>query len=129
MLDASAVVELLQGHPMMMTMLADALAGWINMLLPASAIAEAQAAVRLPASTWDHILRLHGTVVLDLTGRNALEVGIFASPRLEHHPVQPLLTGPLMAGHVLQEAVETKAVIFTRIPELYGGHDVAVRAI
>jgi hypothetical protein len=128
-LDASALVELTQGHPKPMRLLDDAHAGSINVLLPAVAVAEAQAALRLPANLWDHIFRLSGVVVLDLTGRNAVEVGALASSRLVHHPTQPVLTGPLMVGHVLREAIETNAVVITRVPELYGGHDVSVTAI
>lgn len=127
--DASALVELPQGHPEPMRLLAIAHAGGFSVLLPATAVAEAQAALKLPAALWDHIFKRPGVVVLSLTGYNAVAVGVLASPRLEHHPMQPVLTGPLMVGHVLREAVETNAVVFTRIPELYGGHDIPVTAI
>ncbi|MFF5293057.1 hypothetical protein [Paractinoplanes globisporus] len=116
----------MQGHPVLMRLLADAEDGQVNLLLPAVAVAEAQAVLAMPGSMWDHIFAFRGVVVLELTGRNAVEAGTLARPRLQHHPVQPPLTGPLMAGHVLREAIDTNAVIVTRIPELYGGHDVAV---
>ncbi|WP_240669988.1 hypothetical protein [Actinoplanes solisilvae] len=99
------------------------------MLLPATAVAEAQAALKIPAALWDHIFKRPRAVVLNLTGYNAVAVGVLASPRLEHHPMQAVLTGPLMVGHVVREAAETNAVVFTRIPELYGGHEVPVTVI
>ena len=128
-LDASALVELLHGNPMLMRMLGDAHTGRLNVLLPATAVAEAQAAVSLPASMWNHVFGFRGVSTLNLHEHNAVEAGALAAPRLEHNPTQHVLTGALMVGHVLREAVATNGVIVTRLPELYGGHDVPVSAL
>ncbi|GLY00217.1 MULTISPECIES: hypothetical protein [Actinoplanes] len=98
----------------------------MSLLVPATAIAEAQAAMRMPRAAWAHIYRIRGLSTLDLHEGNADQVGDLAAPRLQHYPMQKLLTGPLMVGHVLREAIETNAAISTQIPELYGGHSVPV---
>lgn len=128
-LDASAMVELFAGHPLVMQMLEDAEAGRVLIGLPATAILEAQAALRADDGMWHHVFRFHGVTVLDLTGDGALPAGRIASARLEHHPMQPALMGPQMVGHVVTEATAMNAVVVTRLPELYGGHDVAVVTI
>ncbi|MEU8244239.1 hypothetical protein AB0C07_38795 [Actinoplanes missouriensis] len=128
-LDASALVELFAGHPELMQMLDDADAGLVLMAFPATAVLEAQAALRAEYRMWQHFFRFPGVHVLDLTAHGALDAGDIAAARLMHHPMQPVLTGPQMVGQVVTEAVGMNATVVTRIPELYGGHDVAVVAI
>lgn len=120
------MVELFAGNPQVMRMLNDAEAGVALVALPATAVLEAQAALRAAPSMWHHFFRFPGLTVLDLTGHGALDAGVIAAARLEHHPMQPTLTGPQMVGQVVTEARALNAAIVTRIPELYGGHDVPV---
>lgn len=125
-LDASALVELVQGHPEMMRLLDDADAGHLNLAVPTLAIAEAQVVLAITASAWDHIMEYRGVTELPLSTHAAVDAGDLARPRLEHHPVQKALIGPLMVGQVIREATTMGAVIYTRVPEAYGGHDVAI---
>jgi hypothetical protein len=125
-LDASALVELFSGHPGLMSLLDDATAGHVFVLIPTLAIAEAQAVLGVAPSLWDHILRMPGVLAMNLTQHAAVEVGRLAAPRLRHHPVHTALIGPLMAAQVLHEAQAMNAVIVTRVPETYGGHEVVI---
>jgi hypothetical protein len=128
-LDASAIVELFAGHPTLMRLLEDAEAGRLLLALPATAVAEAQAVLRAESAMWFHIFAFRGLHELPLTWHGAVAAGRIAAPRLEHHPMQPALIGPLMVGQVVQEATSMNAVVVTRIPEAYGAYDVAVIAI
>lgn len=128
-LDASALVELVGGHPEMMRLLDDADAGLLNVAVPTLAIVEAQVVLRLPDAAWDHVLAYRGVTDLPLSAHAAVDTGDLARPRLEHHPMHEALTGPLMAAQVVHEAREMSGVIYTRLPQLYGGRDdVAVTA-
>jgi hypothetical protein len=125
-LDASALVEVFSGHPEMMALLNTAAAGEVLLVVPTLAIAEAQAVLGVALSLWDHILAFPGIRTLDLSQHVAVEVGRLAAPRVQNHPVHTALIGPLMIAQVLYEAATMSAVIVTRLPEAYGGHDVAI---
>ena len=127
-LDASALVELFHGHPKMMRLLDDAGAGHFNLAIPTVAIAEAQAVLAVSASVWDHVMTYPGVTELPLCTHAAIDTGNLARPRLEHHPVHKSLIGPLMVGQVVREAVTMNGIVYTRVPEAYGGQDVAVKA-
>ncbi len=58
-----------------------------------------------------------------------IEIGNLARPRLTYHPMHAALVGPLMVAQVLREALAMNAIIVSRFPEAYGGHDVAVSTI
>ncbi|MEU4155447.1 hypothetical protein [Actinoplanes sp. NPDC026670] len=128
-LDASALVEVFSGHPEMMALLDTAAAGDVLLIVPTLAIAEAQTALDVTSSLWDHILGFPGIRTLDLSQHVAVEVGRLAGPRMRNHPVHTALIGPLMAAQVLYEATTMNAAIVTSIPEAYGGHDVAIYPI
>lgn len=106
-----------------------AAAGEVMLTLPALAVAEAQAALRLPLSTWYHLFGFPGIHEQQLTWNGAVEAGEIAAPRLEHHPMQPALIGPLMVGQMVAEATAMSAVIVTRIPEAYGAYRVSLLAL
>ncbi|GLY03766.1 hypothetical protein [Actinoplanes sp. NBRC 101535] len=72
---------------------------------------------------WDYILTCHGVTELPLSVHTAVATGDLARPRLTNHPVHPEMRGPLQAAQVLSEARSMRAIIVTRYPELYGGHD------
>lgn len=128
-LDASALVELFSGHQTLMRLLDDADAGDRFVIVPTLAIAEAQAVLDARQSHWDRILGVRSLLTIDLSPHVAVEVGRLAAPRLRHHPVHTPLIGPLMTAQVLHEATMLNGVIVTRVPEAYGGHDVAVQTI
>ncbi|MEU8243939.1 hypothetical protein AB0C07_37265 [Actinoplanes missouriensis] len=128
-LDASAVVELFAGHPKAMKELQAATDGDLLLSLPALAVAEAQAALRLPASTWYHFFGHRGVHEQALSWHGALNAGLLAATRLEHHPMQAALIGPIMVGQVVDEATAMHAPIVTRIPEAYGAYDVTLRVL
>ncbi len=122
-LDASALVELFQGHPRVMTILQQADLGKFTISTPASAVLEAQVVLKATTSVWDHVLG--GRVCeLPLQGHASVEAGNFARPRLENYPMHRVLTGPPMVGHVLHEAREMNGAIVTGVPFNYGGHSV-----
>lgn len=127
-LDASALVELFQGHPDLMRILTNADAGQFTVSAPASAILEAQVVLKATTAMWDHVL---GSRVceLPLQGHASIEAGDFARPRLENYPLHKVLTGPPMVGHVLREARVMTGAIVTAIPVNYGGHDVPLDVI
>ncbi|GIF08267.1 hypothetical protein [Actinoplanes siamensis] len=127
-LDASALVELFNGHPAVMNMLADAEVDRFSVVAPAAAVLEAQVVLKATPAMWEYMLDRR-VVELPLHGEASVEAGNYARPRLEHHPMCRLLTGPPMVGHVLREAKEMGGAIVTVIPENYGGHDVAVTVL
>ncbi|MET8152133.1 hypothetical protein ACIBSW_33610 [Actinoplanes sp. NPDC049668] len=129
-LDASAIVELFHGHPMLMQLLDRAAAGQVAIGVPTAAIAEAQAVLGVNAAMWDHILRLRGLVELPLGAHGALEVGRLARPRIINPVAYRPLTSPLQVAHVLHEARGLAGIVVTGIPEAYGGHpDITVHSL
>ncbi|KUL28830.1 hypothetical protein [Actinoplanes awajinensis] len=128
-LDASALVELFQGHPQMMRMLSDGEAGDFNLAVPTNAVLEAQAVLKATVSMWEHMLFRRSVIEVPLGIHAAIEAGNLARPRLEHHPMHRVLIGPPMVGHVLREALVMEGAIVTTVPEAYGGHDVPLTVI
>ncbi|GAA2692173.1 hypothetical protein [Actinoplanes palleronii] len=129
-LDASALVELFQGHPVLMRILEDADFGDFTMAVPTNAVLEAQVVLRATPSMWNHVLSPRRTIVeLPLDIQATIEAGNLARPRLEHHPMHRVLIGPPMVAQVLREALTMIGAIVTAIPEAYGGHDVAIRLV
>ncbi|WP_430786935.1 hypothetical protein [Actinoplanes sp. G11-F43] len=125
-LDASAVVALFAGHPDVMMMLQEAEAGRMTLTLPSMAVAEAQAVLRAAPSMWHHIFAYPGIHEQPLTWNGAIDAGLIAAPRLEHHPMQPALIGPIMVGQIVDEATAMNAVVVTTLPEAYGAYNVAL---
>lgn len=127
-LDASALVELFQGHPEMMNMLGQAEQREFGVAVPAGAVLEAQVVLKASTSVWDHMLA--GRVwEVALRGHASVEAGDLARPRLENFPMHRVLTGPPMVAQVLREAKAMGGTIVTTIPENYGGHSVPVSVL
>jgi hypothetical protein len=104
-LDASALVELMQGHLDLMSLVDRAYYGEAILAVPSLAVLEAQAASRTIPRLWDHLLRLPGMHDLELSMRNAAFVGDLAGPRLEQNPLHTSLMGEQMAAQVAYEAI------------------------
>ncbi|BCY10118.1 hypothetical protein [Actinoplanes sp. L3-i22] len=125
-LDASALVELTQGHPEVMKLIDRAHFGQTTVVVPALAVLEAQAAVQMNLALWDHVLGLPGLRDLDLSPRTAAYVGDLAAPRLERNPLHTPLMAEQMAAQVAYEAIQMNAVVTTRIPGIYRGYAVSL---
>ncbi|GLW35002.1 hypothetical protein [Actinoplanes regularis] len=125
-LDASALVELVQGHPELMGLVDRAYYGDVILAVPALAVLEAQVAARVAPNLWDHIFGLPGVRDLDLSVRIAAPIGDLAAPRLERNPLHTSLMGEQMAAQIAYEAIQMRAPIVTRIPSLYRGYAVAL---
>jgi hypothetical protein len=128
-LDASALVELMQGHPTMMQMAGDAAVGDVTAVVPALAVLEAQAAIRSAPALWEHLLGRHGLRDLELSTRTATYVGDLAGPRLERDPLHTPMVAEQMAAQVVYEAIQMNAVVTTRIPGIYRGYAVSLMAL
>jgi hypothetical protein len=116
-LDAAALVSLIDGTLDVLSMLDDAYARRVFLLMPAVALAEAEAAVRVGSRMWEPFLRFPGTRTLELTEHTAIESG----------RLMDLL--PLMIAQVIYEARAMGAVVVTQTPEAYDGLNVAVMAV
>ncbi|GAA2714356.1 hypothetical protein [Actinoplanes palleronii] len=125
-LDASALVELMQGHPKMMQLVGQAHVGARTVVVPALAALEAQVAVRAKVSIWDHLLKLPGLRDLDLPARTAIQVGDIAGPRLQRYPLHTELMAEQMVAQIVHEASQMNAVVVTRIPTLYRGYPIVL---
>ncbi len=109
-LDASAMVRLFDGHPMLMRMLIDAEQGNVFLLLPAAGIAQAQRVVQARADLWSQFLMFTGVRALELTEHTAIEAG--------------LLDGDISVTQVVFEARTMNALVVTAVPEAYVRYDV-----
>ncbi|GAA4977644.1 hypothetical protein [Actinoplanes utahensis] len=128
-LDASALVELFQGHPLLMQLLELAAAGKVVIAFPDVAIEEAAAVLDIEPALWDHFLRFPGVTVLSMGAHGAIAAGRYARPRVTNPIVHRELANPLQIGHVVQEAIHMSAIVVTAIPEAYAGHDLVVHEL
>jgi hypothetical protein len=106
-LDTSALVELFNGHRELGELLNQAEAGWLQILMPTSAMADAEAVLNAGRSGWDPILLTPGVQSLPLTEHTAIEIGNWP--------------GSLAARHVVHEAAAVRGVVVTRSPGTYEG--------
>jgi hypothetical protein len=72
-LDASAMLSLFAGHPMLMSVLDDADAGNGFLLLPTAAIAQAQQTPQADTRLWEPFLLFTGVRAMELTEHTAIE--------------------------------------------------------
>ncbi|GAA4608451.1 hypothetical protein BJY16_006849 [Actinoplanes octamycinicus] len=128
-LDASALVELMQGHPTLTELLDRGYEGDVIMAVPPLAVLEAQVAIQTDPALWDHVLRFPGLQELDLSARCAALIGDLAAPRLERNPLHTTLMAEQMAAEVVYEAIRMRAAVLTRFPNLYRGYAVTVAAV
>jgi hypothetical protein len=114
-LDASALVDLFHGHREVCELLNQAEAGWLQILIPTTAVAVAEAELKASRTGWDPILLTPGVQSLPLTEHAAIEVGAWA--------------GSLAARHVVHEAAAVRGVVVTRSPSAYEGLRVSLLAV
>jgi hypothetical protein len=109
----------------MLRMLSDAEAGKVFLLMPTLAIAKAEASLRAGQPLWEPFLSLRGVHSMDLTEHTAIEIGGMLTPRPDGAaaPTRP------MVGQVVYEAQAVDAVVVTRTPQAYAGHDVTLMAV
>jgi hypothetical protein len=124
-LDASALVTLFDGNPIMLDMLDEAEAGNVVLLMPPLAMAQAETKLRAGLRLWEPLLLFRGVHSMDLTEHVAIEIGGMLTPRPGGAAVP---TRPAV-GHVVFEAEAVNAVVVTRAPQVYAGHDVDLIAV
>lgn len=128
-LDASALVLLFSGHPLLMRMLDDAEDGNVVLLVPTLAIAEAETALGAGMRMWEHILAFRGLRALDLTEHTAIEAGRVARTGPAAQDASPPLLGHLTVGQIVYESLAMNAPVVTQFPDAYRRHGAAVMTI
>jgi hypothetical protein len=116
-LDAAALMSLIYGNREVLRLLDDAYAGQTFVLMPAVAIAEAEAGLRVGSRMWDPFLRFPGLEALALTEHGALDAARLMDSL------------PLMTAQVVWEAQTMEAVVVTHTLEAYDGYDVALMPV
>ncbi len=105
MFDASALIALFGGHERVSALWFDAEAVGVAVLLPATAIGEANRTLQATDNAWSAVLLGPNVYALDLSPTSALGAS-------RHH-------GDLATAHAAYEAVATDATIVTGRPEAY----------
>lgn len=114
-LDASAMVEFFAAHPRLMSLLDQADAGTVNLLLPTTAIADAQTKVGASMDGWHALLLSPGVRSLPLAEHAAIEIGTWP--------------GALSVRHAVHEARAMRAAVVTCEPGQYRGMDVTLLVV
>ena len=114
-LDPSAIVALFDAHGPLLRMLAQAEAGYIKLILPAVAIAEANRKLQADRPAWEPILLSGGLEAFPLSENAAIEIGSRA--------------GDLATNQVLHEVRTLDGVAVTREPQIYELGSVAVLVV
>jgi hypothetical protein len=114
-LDASAIVALFRGHRTLDLMFTGAEGGEFQLLLPTTAVADAEADIRARTSGWEAILLTRGVRSLPLSEHTAIDVGTWP--------------GTLSARHVAHEALAIRATVVTLQPESFSGMAVPLMVV
>ena len=114
-LDASALVALFAGHPEVSHLLDLAEQGWVNLLLPTTAIADAEHELGAGPHGWEPILLTGGVRSLPLAEHTAIEIGPWP--------------GALSVRHAVHEADALRSAVVTTRPEDYKGQTVPLLVV
>ncbi|GLY02905.1 MULTISPECIES: hypothetical protein [Actinoplanes] len=128
-LDASAVVELLQGHPDLMFDLDRAAEGKLRLVIPMMAQFDAQVTLALSTAVWDRFAAWRGVTIPAPDLHRSTRSADIARERLELGLPYRDLTSPQMIGHVVHEATVLDGIVVTRYPPIYLGHHLSTLAI
>jgi hypothetical protein len=113
--DASALVGLFRGHRELGDLLDQAEAGRLEVLIPVTAVAEAESQLVAGRTGWDPILLTRGVLALPLSEHAAIEIGGWP--------------GGLGARQVVHEAAAVRGVVVTRSPAAYEGLRVSLLVV
>lgn len=114
-LDASAIVALFESHPKLNELFDGAEQGRLNLLLPTTAIADAERKLRAGPGGWEPVLLTGGVRSLPLAEHTAIEVGQWP--------------GDLAVRHAAHEAEALRAAVVTRKPGAYEGLQVPLLVV
>lgn len=113
--DASALIGWHQGHPFLAEIADQAEAGWFQLVIPATAVVDAESELRYGWSVWAVVFDAPGIQTMPLGEHTAVEIGMWP--------------GPLSARHAAYAAADGRGVVVTRQPGLYQGLTVQLLAV
>lgn len=105
--DASALVAWHQGHDILSEIADQAEAGWYQLVIPATAVADAESELRYGWDVWAVVFDAPGIQTMPLGEHTAVEIGAWP--------------GPLSSRHAAYAAADGRGVVVTLTPGLYQG--------